>query len=683
MSRRLPVLAALVAILALLAPPALAGLPRTGDLAPAAPRMSPGFSRDATTLAPTTPYGAFVRAQKGVDAAVLVAAKAPELKVIRNYPLISAAFVNGPIGSIAKLASLPSVAYLQDNAQLQWLGDTSSWATRVRVAQEAVAGGPYTDGSGNVLDGSGVGVAIVDAGINAAHPDLTDRVAHNYKVVCTTPFLINTVTETCYGNWLLDQTLGDGSPQFGYVEVPAGTTSDTSSGHGTHVAGIVAGTGKMSKGAYPAGTGPNVMGTYTGVAPGATLYGFGTGEVISVLWATEAFYYILAHHNDVTPAIKLVNNSWGNTGGTPFDPSDMISILTDRLVDDGVTVLFAAGNDGGTGSADATSAYCKNPKDGVICVANYDDETNPGGRDGALDASSSRGLASDSSTGTWPDIAAPGAYITSACVREVQPICNLGYVDEAHWGPWYSTISGTSMATPHVTGAAALLLQADPSLTPVQIEKRLQNNAYKTGGTSHYSADPQNSGGTTSYDFGAGLVDMQATLNAMGVSHGTASAASNLVLIGGDGGDFPGPGAADIDSLKVTQTTGSSSAPGFRYDLTVRNASDLPPNGSVTYRLFQTVLGVDYLVNVVAGATVSAGTATPATATAEDVSRVGNTISFFLPYSKLGNPGVGEPIFRVQAGAYVGTAIDAAPSSDPALVMLLNRPMFGKPYARA
>lgn len=683
MSRRLIAIGAVLALLAVVTPAAIAAELGAVKPAPGA-TLSAGFAHDLATLPPTTQYGAFVMVQKGLDAATVVQTAAPEVQVARDYPLVSAAFVVAPIATIANLRSVASVTYLEDNKRLQYFGDTTSWATRVRVAQEPVAGGPYTDGSGNVLTGAGVGVAIVDAGINAAHPDLTDRVAHNYKIVCTTPLLISTETNTCFGNTVVDQTVGDGSPRFGYVEVPAGTSTDTTSGHGTHVAGIVAGTGKQSTGTYPAGTGPAVKGSFTGVAPGATLYGFGTGEAISVLYAGEALYYILEHQSEFTPAIKVVNNSWGDTGGTPYDPNDFVAQLTNSLVARGVTMVFAAGNDGGDGSADATSSYCKNPTPGVICVANYDDETTPGGRDGALDASSSRGLSSDTSTASFPDISAPGTLVTSACVREVQPICNFGYVDEARWGPWYGSITGTSMATPHVVGAATLLLQARPTLTPAQLESDIQSSAYKFTAGGAYVSDGQHAGSTTSFDKGAGLLDVKATLDALGVSHGTASAASGYQLIGGDAGDFPAAGAADIDSLAVTQTTGTSGAGGFRYDLTVRQASDFAANGSVQYRLFQTVLGVAYSINVTATPTgVTAGTATPAGATAEDVTRTGNTISFFLPYSKIGNPGVGEPIFRVQVGAYVGTAVDAAPGNDPGLVMLINRPMFGRPYARA
>ncbi|HEX7167036.1 MAG TPA: S8 family serine peptidase [Acidimicrobiales bacterium] len=641
--------------------------------------MSAGLARDLAQLDAAAPYTALVSLRDGLDPSASLVGLAG-IEVVRSYPLVSAAFVAGTVGSIAALTANPAVVYMEDNRVLAYAGDTGPWSSRVRIAQEPIAGGPYRDASNRVLLGDGVGVAIVDSGINTSHPDLTSRVARNFKIVCSTPGLIHTTTETCYGNKMVDDGVNGGRPTFGYVDVPAGTTSDTSSGHGTHVAGIVAGTGAASTGTYPAGTAPAIAGTFTGVAPNATLYGYGTGEVISVLFAIEAHYHILENGSSFTPAIKVVNNSWGDSGGIAYDSSSIGARLNAALVADGVTMVYSAGNDGGNGSDDATSSTCDDPTPGVICVANYDD-LGTGGRNHLLDVSSSRGKATVSNT--WPDVSAPGAYITSSCVRQVQPICNLGYVDESRWAPWYGTISGTSMAAPHVAGAAALLLQASPTLTPAQIENVLQDTAHKFTAGASYVSDPQNTGGTTSYDKGAGLIDVKAALDNLGVSHGTGSAPSGYAVFAGDSGDFTGPGAADIVSLHVTQTTGSSGAAGIRYAVGVRNATDLPPAQSVTLRLYQSVGGVAYVVNVlVAPSGASAGAATPVTATAEDVTRAGNTVSFFLPFSKLGSPGVGEPFIGTQMASYIGTAVDAAPGNDQGLAQLLVRPMYGRPFAR-
>lgn len=624
---------------------------------------------------PDAASGVFVRVEDGLDAAALVRAHAPDVKVVREYPRISAAFVTGPAASLGRLPAVDGVVHVQEDRALEWLGDTSSWATRVRVVQEFAPGG-----SG--LIGSGVGVAIVDSGANAAHPDLRNRVAHNYTYVCTTPGLISTTTGTCYGNSVVDQANGDPTPTFGMVDM-----GDTN-GHGTLVAGVIAGDGTMSTGDYPPGTGPNMKGTFTGVAPGATIYSYGTGGVISVFHAVEALHHILVYGNTFSPRISVVNNSWGTPGGTPFDPNDIVNRLVDKLVDDnGVTVVFPAGNGGGSGFTDMTSGYCKNPKAGVICVANYDDG-GTGGRNGTVDSSSSRGKSGDSTTATFPDVSAPGTFITSTCIQVVQPLCTSG---ETRWPHWYSTFSGSSAAAAHVSGIVALLLQFDPSLSPAAVEDLLQDSAYKLTSGATYVSDPQNpgSGDTTSYDKGAGLVDAKAALHAAGLPQWTPIAPDNLVLAGGDGGDFT-YGAADIVSLDVTQTTGSSGAAGFRYDITVADALDFGPGGdtvTVVYRLHQIAGGVPSTIDVVA-ATFAAGS--PLGSPAQDVTRVSNTVSFFVPFTALGGFGglpAGEAAHHVRVVSFYGTGarpmVDVAPSGEPAAVAFSVRPMLGRPYMRA
>src|SRR6266487_5097158 len=113
-----------------------------------------------------------------------------------------------------------------------------------------------------------------------------------------------------------------------YVENLA--NSETSVGHGTHVSGIAGGDGVMSNGLY------------TGVAPGANLIGIGTGDVLFIFWALAGFDYILDHHQQYN--IKVVNNSWGTSGA--FDPKDPINEATKKVSGRGITVVFAAGNDG-------------------------------------------------------------------------------------------------------------------------------------------------------------------------------------------------------------------------------------------------------------------------------------------------------------------------------------------------
>ncbi len=135
-------------------------------------------------------------------------------------------------------------------------------------------------------------------------------------------------------------------------------------------------------------------------------------------------------------------------------------------------------------------------------MASYNDlET--GTRDGEVSDFSSRGLAGD--TSTYPDVSAPGDTITSSC-RLYLVICSTG-LDPQEGGD-FNTISGTSMAAPHVAGIVAQLFQADPTATPAEIEDALTSTAYK------YSFGAPYANGT-SFDKGHGLVDVVAATQAL------------------------------------------------------------------------------------------------------------------------------------------------------------------------
>ena len=689
--------------------------------------MSAGLEADLRTLPGVAPYGAFVHFAGGDLAEQRDLVERHGLSVTSAFPQVDALYAFGTVAEVRGLTREPAVTYLERDEPLHYYGDTAVWASRARVAQEDVSGGPYRDAVGRVLDGTGVGVAIVDSGVLATHPDLTNRIARNYKIVCSTPGLINTQTGACFG-------------PLAFVDVGSQGTSDTTSGHGTHVAGIVAGDGTASTGPYGADVAPRTKGSFTGVAPGATLYGFGTGEAISILYSVEAFQYILDHYDEFTPRIRVVNNSWGNAPGTPYNPNSIQSKLIDKLVARGVTMVFAAGNSGGTGQADRTSGTCKSPTPGVVCVANYDDGagavSGTGTRNGTLygdgtvlDSHSSRGRKGDAAT--YPDVSAPGTLYTAACIRGVQPVCATGIINEVRWGGVYASLTGTSMASPHAAGIVALALQARPDLTPAEVEDLLQDTAHKysfntTQGPNAsilpgpYEPDPQNPGETTSYDKGAGLVDVPALLTAVGVAHdgatGTAqgqaavhvdepAAAAEFdgsapiavsgtavdgvvqpappkerLLVAGDGGDLSGPGAADIVGLSVQETAAGAAPGGMTYRIGVRDAADLGLAPSVTLRVTQLVDGKACQSNVsitATGVVPGGGTCAPTAA-----SREANTVSFFVPYANLGNPGPGAPAYTVFVSSFVNAIVDVAPSAgSPGAAADLNaRPMFARPY---
>jgi serine protease AprX len=631
---------------------------------------APGFAATLDRLPPATPLGAIVSFRGGSQSAQDAALLDHGLVVTHRYPSIDAVAVTGTVAGLRSVQIEPLISYLEPVRQWTRLAETAPWATNVRAAQQAVGTGPFRDASGRVLDGAGVGIAVIDSGIDATHPDLANRVARNLKIVCPAGLiLVNT------------QTGGCGGP-FAWVDLQR---SDLYTGHGTHVAGIAAGDGRSSRG------------TYSGVAPGASLYGFSIEVGPAYAHTLDAFHYIVTNYETLTPRIRVVNNSWGDPAGTPFDPASAEARLVSQLVAKGVSVVFAAGNGdalnrGGNGADDRLSSSAKNPTPGVISAANYDD-AGTGTKSGVLAASSSRGR--KTFPATYPDISAPGTSITAACSQTL-PDCTPPALG---WAPHYATLSGTSMAAPHVAGIAAMLYQARPELTPAQVEDVLQDTARKFGDTATYEPDPQNAGGTHSFDKGAGLVDATAALTALGVrgdgqvdprqpsvtitspEEGTVNdGTAPLVLTGraDDGFTPPAPVPARVvvtDAANDHAGAGTAEdilrlavqeeATGLRYTLTMADVDD--------FALYYSTIGVEQIVggnqivtyvgvdDTGALAEPSGSFGTNAVAREVTLDRAANTIGFFLPWSVLKNPTSGTPVYGTRVLAYAGVLADVAP----------------------
>jgi serine protease AprX len=136
---------------------------------------------------------------------------------------------------------------------------------------------------------------------------------------------------------------------------------------------------------------------------------------------------------------------------------------------------------------------------------------------------SSRGDSTDPTT--WPDLSAPGENITSSC-RLYLPICSTG--QDWRSGPGlpgfgdYNTISGTSMAAPHVAGIVAQLFEADPAATPAEIEAALKSTTHRYTDGAAYTAV---GGYSTSFDKGTGLVDVVAATQSLMATGTTAEPA--------------------------------------------------------------------------------------------------------------------------------------------------------------
>jgi serine protease AprX len=430
----------------------------------------------------------------GADlAAAERAVRGSGLSRITSFDRIGVVAARGTAAQITAARAAAGVTYVEANRPIEFTGSTSHTATRGLEARQTLTGA-----NGQALDGSGVTVAVIDSGVDPTHPAFRQpngqtKIVRNLKSVC-----------------LDEASTGTGC----ILDVPNTVDTDLLAvgGHGTHVTGIAVG-----------GDTTLTDGTVVrGAAPGAKAVVISTGAVLFIIGADAALNWVLENHRapcgagvpaSVCPPIKAVNNSYGPSGGGAFDPNSTTVKLQRALAAEGVVTVWANGNDGGDGSANLSNPPGQDPTPGVLSVASYHD-LGAGTRDGAVSEYSSRGLATDSST--WPDISAPGEDITSAC-RLYLAICATGL--QPRNGPGlldlgtFNTISGTSMAAPHITGIVAQLFQANPSATPAQIEAALKSTAHKYG--SGYRAVGSH---TSSHDKGTGLVDVVAAARALGAT---------------------------------------------------------------------------------------------------------------------------------------------------------------------
>ncbi len=266
------------------------------------------------------------------------------------------------------------------------------------------------------ISGEGVIVAILDSGIDSTHIELQD--------------------------YNPDPQESDGIiGQKDFVsDVDDDYIAEDENGHGTHVAGIITANGVLEI----EGTGGNRA---TGVAPGAGIFMLKVCDADGYCYEDDmvaAMQYVV---ENVPAKVMSISIGGGNFGD--HCDSDPLAAEVNWVVDNGITVVVAAGNDGAGVSAPACASK-------AIAVGAVD-------RYGEVPYWSNRGTALD--------IVAPGVDILStySCMAPGAGNCNDVY--------WYTYISGTSMSAPHVSGVVALLLQANPTATTEQIKSALYENA--------------------------------------------------------------------------------------------------------------------------------------------------------------------------------------------------------------
>ena len=354
---------------------------------------------------------------------------------------------------IAAISHLPAVRSIYMNRTFQWNLDATARA--LTTVDRVSHNNDLTNANrGLPISGRGVTVAVLDTGVDGTHADLAGRVVQNLKLVDT-------------------QSLGVG---FNY---PAASTTlpntDQVYGHGTFVAGVIAGTGQQSGGKY------------AGVAPGANILGLSAGDA-SLLFILSGFDYLLG--NAAAFNVRVVNCSF--SANTVFDVNDPVNVATKMLTDNGVNVVFSAGNTGpGT---DSLNPYSVAPW--VISAGATDNA-------GKLADFSSRG--EFGSPLFRPTLVAPAVNAVSlrastlATVTTVEGAVPNNVSLSATELPYYTTGSGTSYSAPQVAGTIALMLEANPNLTPAQVRDILQRTA--TTLPPYYM-----------YEVGAGMLNAQAAV---------------------------------------------------------------------------------------------------------------------------------------------------------------------------
>jgi serine protease AprX len=410
-----------------------------------------------------------------------------------SFDHINGAAYRIPVRMLLWLQNHPDVVYISPDRPNKVASDDDIPAVEGDVARQQYG-----------LDGTGVGVAIVDSGV-FNHDDLQKSSGLGSRIVYSESF------------------------------IPGDPSTNDAYGHGTHVAGILAGNGHDSQSGYPT--------QYIGVAPNANIINLrvldanGSGTDSQVIAAIQRAIQLKSTYN-----IRVINLSLGRPVFESY-ALDPVCQAVEAAWKAGIVVVVAAGNEGrnndyGTQGYATIQAPANDPN--VITVGATKTNGTPYRLDDTVASYSSKGPTLLDHV-VKPDLVAPGnriislaspgsTLVTSLTSLNIQPIttCVLSF-----WGNTcttglsgkYTRLSGTSMATPIVAGAAALMLQKDPTLTPDTIKARMMKTAWKGYPGNSWGYDAWGRSYFSQYDaftIGAGYLDIYSSLKSTDVVNGGA-----------------------------------------------------------------------------------------------------------------------------------------------------------------
>jgi serine protease AprX len=315
--------------------------------------------------------------------------------------------------------------------------DVSPLNSLLRLRQPLLYSIRATDAWQRAATGNGVGVAVIDSGISG---DLPDFVTGGRSRV-----IASAVTNPC------------------------ATDANDHFGHGTHVAGLIAGNSLNSP------VKRNLAGRYMGVAPRANLISVKVADDDGETTVLDVIYGIqFAVDNKDRFGIRVVNLSLSSTVPESY-LTDPLDAAAESAWFSGLVVVAAAGNDGV--ASDAVS-YAPGNDPYVISVGGVDDRGTRSRDDDVLAPWSSRGVTQDGFQ--KPDVLAPGLRLVStlAIGSDFEKLCRKCIIGRA-----YFRLSGTSMSAAVVSGAVALMLEKRPGLTPNQVKGAMLATRYNVPGT--------------------------------------------------------------------------------------------------------------------------------------------------------------------------------------------------------
>lgn len=364
-------------------------------------------------------------------------------EITHNLHILNAVTAQLPAAAAANLAQDPNVRWVSLDSQV---GTSKRKTVSESVEFEPQPENYFLD-TLNVrpvwdsgLLGQGITVAVIDSGVNP-EKDLQvnpNKAKPDSRVIEQVTFNSN-----------------------------AGHANDAT-GHGTHVAGIIAGSGYRSEGLY------------AGIAPQANIISLKICDENGMAYESDAIAAMQwVFENKDKFNIRVVNMSVNSTQKSSYHSSPL-NAAAEILWFNGVVVVASVGNKGaGSGYNTANAAPANDPF--IITVGATNEHNSPNYSDDTLASFSAHGTTLDGFR--KPELVAPGADIIS--------ILGPGnwipeHPDRVVMDGEYFRLSGTSMSAPMVSGAAVLLLQDEPHLTPDQVKYRLIDSAHLIDGESAY-----------------------------------------------------------------------------------------------------------------------------------------------------------------------------------------------------